>query len=473
MKIDIPLPRLLDASLQETARLTPIRLSLKEQLAPLSTAQLVLPEASPIPAPRDLVELYDEQGSTGVFRVTAVEATPGHSYRVELSHSLCTLQDSMVDALAFTGTVQEALSRLLAFQHEPLWRLGDVDVPEDLTVIYAAAYTDLLSALELLLALLPEGYHLETQQQDGQWLLHLRALPAEAACVASVNRNLHSLRRSVDSSRLCTRVYPFGAEVETGPITLVPLEGRDYLQADSSPYGVVSRTIQSDLIFDVPTLKEVALRYLDRHSQPDITLTAEGADLSCITGRAEEAFRPGRLCRLELPDGPTSLRILSVERPDVFGQPGQVTLTLANHTRHETDEEELIHLVRQVTASKLLGGSVTEITDDNRAHGTTASPVVHYFTVEDWAGILDVRVVITPDNGVRISELRVDDVYPPVEEWRSGAFSLMSYLTRDALGRIAPGEHKLVLHPTTGTAGESCGVSSTVTMTVIETKTQA
>ena len=65
----IRLPRLLDANLQETARLHPLRLSVDLRLDPLSTAEMVLPASSPWVSPRDLIELYDENGSLGVYRV--------------------------------------------------------------------------------------------------------------------------------------------------------------------------------------------------------------------------------------------------------------------------------------------------------------------------------------------------------------------------------------------------------------------
>ena len=45
--MSIRLPRLLDANLQETARLHPLRLSVDLRLDPLSTAEMVLPANSP------------------------------------------------------------------------------------------------------------------------------------------------------------------------------------------------------------------------------------------------------------------------------------------------------------------------------------------------------------------------------------------------------------------------------------------
>lgn len=78
------------------------------------------------------------------------------------------------------------------------------------------------------------------------------------------------------------------------------------------------------------------------------------------------------------------------------------------------------------------------------------------------------RVQFTPDAGVRVAEVRIDDSYPPVKEWQGGSFSAMPYLTRDALGRVAPGVHQLVMHPYT--AAGTGAISSRVTMTTIQEK---
>ena len=465
----IRLPRLLDADLREAARLTPVRLRLDQTLAPLSTAELTLPFDSPRVYVRDLVELYDEHGSAGVYRVTDVQEDVGRTRTLLLEHALATLRDGVLPAQAFTGAVCEALALLL--DHQPLirWALGDVEVPDDLTVLLSFEYTDLLTALENLLSMLPEGYALSFDQTVMPWVLHLKALSTVVECEGRLHRNLQSVRMTLDGSRLCTRLYPFGAEVEGSPISLVPLEGQSYLETADSPWGVVSRTWQSDLIYDVPTLRSVAEMYLARHSQPEITVTVSCRDLSAATLEPLDAFCTGRLCRLALPDFDifVEARITAVSRADVYGAPGQAVLTL-HSAAPDSGSAEIEELIRLVTAGKLLGGSVTETVNRNRAEGSYPSPIVHYFDVGDYAALLDVRVTFDPDPGVSVTELRIDNTYPPDSVWSGGSFSAMPYLTRDELGQIAKGQHTLVMHPSTGTYGELGPVVSIVTITTIE-----
>ena len=75
----VRLPRLLDSSMQELARLNPASLSLDENLSPLSTAQMVLPEGACAAETGQLVELYTSHGSAGIFRVQQAEQDYGGS----------------------------------------------------------------------------------------------------------------------------------------------------------------------------------------------------------------------------------------------------------------------------------------------------------------------------------------------------------------------------------------------------------
>ena len=464
-------PRLLDASLREVERLAPLNLSLTLQLQGLSTAVMTLPPDAPTLDVRSLVELYDENGSAGIYRVVKTERDIGGPWTIRLEHGIATLRDGMLPAQAFMKPVAEAFRAVLDCQPIPLWTLGIVELPQDMTIIFSTDFADGFTALEALADMLPEGYHLDYDQSATPWLLHVRRLPEDIGCEGRLTRNLGSIRMTADSSRLCTRVYPFGAEGAEGPVSLLPIQGQLYTEAaEAEALGVVSRTFTSDRIFDTATLFDVAVRYLDRHCQPEISLTVDALDLSQATGEDFDRFRLGRMCRLALPTHRLHLtgRICTIEKADVYRRPGQALLTLSNYRRHSREADEIDELVRQVTAGKLLGGTVAEVVSKNRASGTYQSPIVHYFTVENWPDLLDVQAAYTPDSGVQVTALYIDGVAPPPSAINSRGFSIMPYLTRDALGRVAAGQHRLVMHPYTSAGTGS--VASTVTMTVIQEK---
>lgn len=468
---DIRKPRLLDAALHEIDRLTPLALHLTLQLHGLSTAVMTLPPEAPAVDVRSLIELYDENGSVGIFRVVKTERTVGGAWTLRLEHGLCTLRDGMMPAQSFMRPIGEALQAILDTQPVPLWALGTIELPQDMTLIFSTDFADGLIALQAMIDMLPEGYALDFDQSVQPWLMHVRRLDDQVDCEGRLSRNLGSVRIGLDSSSLCTRLYPFGAEVGDSRVTLEPILRRLYTETlEAEVLGVVSRTFTSDRIFDASTLYDVAALYLERHKQPDVTLTVDAFDLSEATGDEFDRFRLGKNCRLALPSHRLYLtaRICTIEKADVYRQPGHAVLTLSNHQRHTRERDEIDELVRRVTAGKLLGGTVAEIVSRNYASGTYQSPVEHSFTVEDWPELLDVQAAYTPDSGVQVTALYIDGVAPPASAVNARGFSIMPYLRRDNLGRVAPGVHQLVMHPYTA-SGEGA-VASTVTMTIIQEK---
>lgn len=457
------MPRLLDASLHERTRLSPIRLTLDLQLAPLSTAEMLLAADDAELRVRDLIDLYDESGSVGIFRVSETDTEPGMTRTVFLEHGLTTLSDGVVPAMSFTGTARAALDTLLGYQSEIRWQLGDVDVPADATVLFTCGCTNLLTALLQLFELLPDGLMLACDQQTNPWTLHIRQMSDEPVCEGRLNRSLESIRITTDASDMCTRVYPFGAGQGTERISLTPLVGTDWLESEAvGTWGRICRTFTTNSIFDVPTLKAVAERYLERHSQPAVSIVADGAELASITGESADRFRLGDVCRLALPEHGLVMaeRIVALHRPDVIGQPGRVTVTLCSRIHDASDE--IADMLREVTASRVLGGRVTDVTTSSRAQGTSTSRIEHYFRVEDWAAVLACQVTFDADDGVRVVGVSVDNNAVSDLVYSDGRFDALPYLRRDDLGVITNGRHTLAIYPDSG------AVNSTVTLKVIE-----
>ena len=459
----IRLPRLLDAGLRERARLSPTRLTLDLQLRPLSTAVIYLPESDPAVAVRDLIELFDEAGSVGIFRVTGVDLQRGLTRTVYLEHSLATLADGVVPAMSLTGTPQSVIDRLLSHQAAMRWVLGDLDLPAETTVIFTCGCTNLLTALMNLIDMLPDTLMLQCEQSSQAWVMHLRQMSDADACEGRLSRNLSGVQIAMDASDLCTRVYPYGTGQGTERISLAPLTGTDWLESAAvSQWGRVCRTFTANTIFDVPTLKSVAEKYLERHSVPAVSVTADALDLSAMTGEDADSFRLGRMCRLAMPEYGMVMheRVTGLRKPDVFGAPGQVTVTLCSRVHDASDE--IADMLREVMASHLIGGRVTDVTFENRAEGTAASPIVHYFHTEDWAAVLACTMRFDPDDGVRVVGVSVDGNEVPGVVYADGSFDALPYLKRNDLGVITAGRHTFTVFPSEG------AVNTSVAMKVIE-----
>jgi hypothetical protein len=124
--------------------------------------------------------------------------------------------------------------------------------------------------------------------------------------------------------------------------------------------------------------------------------------------------------------------------------------------------DEIADMIREVTASRVIGGRVTSATTASYFQGTSASAVEHYFRVENMAAVLSCAVALDPDSGVEIVRITVDGNAVPRAVWQSGAFDALPYLSRDDLGVVRTGRHTLAVFPDNG------GVASTVTVKGIE-----
>ena len=86
----VRLPRLLDSSMQELARLNPVSLSLDENLSPLSTAEMVLPEGECAAETGQLVlaTLHTQDVASSVNRILDVLSHNQQQVRSQLAESL-------------------------------------------------------------------------------------------------------------------------------------------------------------------------------------------------------------------------------------------------------------------------------------------------------------------------------------------------------------------------------------------------
>ena len=311
---EIPLPLLPDGT-----RLHPARLSVTLNLRPPSRATMLLPPEERVDV-RQTVELFTPQGSAGLFRVTGVEDVPGEGREVTLRHTSATLADALIPGSGeLTGSPRQVLNTLLGYQSE--WKLGDVELPDSRTISCSYSHSNLLAALLDLLDELPEcGLFFEAGR------MHLRLLDDADGCECRLSRNLRSLKVSLDDSRLCTRVYMNGlAQPVDAPSIAV--------------WGPVSRHLTASRGLNAEALTVLARQYLDRHSEPTLTVKLDAIDLHRATGEAFDRFPPGRVCRVCLPERGETIRqrVTAVTYEDVYGDPERAAVTLAEHDPDAAD----------------------------------------------------------------------------------------------------------------------------------------
>lgn len=486
----LQLPRLLNNDLSESRRLYPDRCAITLNLHPLHTATMHIPTlkdpnliTGEIPV-CSFIELFTPIGSVGVFRVTDTDITYGYNegQTLYLESALNTLTDDLVIGVqAMTGTVAEVFSTLLEAQTVKYWELGDCEVPEEYELIYDHTYDNILQAITKLLGMLPADYYMDLDTLVVPFQMHIRKLQEVDECEMRLRRNLKSVSVTLDSRELCTRLYPFGNGEGTDRIGLSSLTGAQFMDADTiSKWGVVARTWTDDEIFDSITLQDVASRYLEKYKNPILSIEAQARELSQLTGLAWDRFVLGTRCRVALPDYKTSTNfnlsysevVISQDWADVYGDPENVNVTLANRIRNAADE--IADLMREATSSKLIGGNVVSDEIKNNASGiTSTSPYVHYFDIEDYGNLLAARVTYTCTNtssGATTTSCNVAVDGTTIEgSYAKGALiDIFPYLNRDASGIPTVGQHYVRVSPLI--SGSTFRVSTTVVLKKIERK---
>lgn len=151
--MSVRLPRLLDNNLDEIGRLRPSRLQADINMTPLSRATMSLPGGEPAVPMRAFVEIYNNQGSLGVYRVSSCVPDYGKGQTIGLKHGLTVLSDAITgNEETIEGNARQVIDHLLAYQMQKVgdtsfWALGRVDVPDSVSVSVPGEHANVLQTL--------------------------------------------------------------------------------------------------------------------------------------------------------------------------------------------------------------------------------------------------------------------------------------------------------------------------------------
>lgn len=268
-------------------------------------------------------------GAGIVWRVKANEQTYNSNTRnITLEHIINTLKDvsvfGEVKASDISGsstcTAQQAFEYFL--NKQSIWQLGtfEYNVSEPFTF----NGDTLFAALETITSALDDPVW-EYDMSSMPFTLSVKHRNTTPDCEMRAGRNLASLRKSEDRSKMYTRAYPIGKKN-------LHITG-NYISKNESTYGRVDKVITDQSQETEAALLAWATDMLNRHAQPTVNITISGLDYYAATGETLDRLRINRVCRVPLPEyGTTILEpIVKLSYRDKIKEPENVTVTLCNN----------------------------------------------------------------------------------------------------------------------------------------------
>ena len=159
-------------------------------------------------------------------------------------------------------------------------------------------------------------------------------------CGIHYGRNLVEIRRSVDVSQLMTRLYmEGGTDAHGDPVRVGAINGGlDYIDADTiGRWGIRCGIWTDSSVEDPETLLACGRALLEARKNPVYSYQATALDLHRLTGQDWDNLMPGKKVRVmdDLHGVLFSARIVRIEKADVYGDPGGITVTIASQPRDQ------------------------------------------------------------------------------------------------------------------------------------------
>ena len=361
-----------------------------------STATLTVGPRAPQVTVGDWLMDEEEPGKGIVWRVKTIDQQFETLVRtIQLEHAINTLRDTVMfgdvttktlanDKKATTCSALKALQYILGKQS--VWKLGTVAFTDSNP--YSFNGDDLYSAIETI----------SSSLEDCEWTFDFSSYPftlnivkraTAFSCEMRVDRNLRTLRRTIDRSRMYTRIYPIGQNN-------IHIDG-DCLKKNENLYGTISKVQTDNGIKTAGELKAWAQHLLNRHCEPTVTVTISGMEFYQTTGEALDRLAIGKVCRVPIPELETTIieRITKLSWSDKVSSPEEVTVTLANEV------EDVTSIVSTLAKSSGKSGK-TKAKKDGEDHAWVVDTETHVGMVaealagegadKDWSRVSSIMV---------------------------------------------------------------------------------
>ena len=322
------------------AHLDAYDVSVEERINEVWTASFSLPIDDPhVPLIDllDLAELWDEETRIGLFRILRRKTIRGDGTFIdyECEHVLGMLQDELLTATTYAGpSTDDTINVILDKQQTAHWQLGACEFNEAFLYEWERGTSLLRALLDI-----PERFHQDYQWSwdttTYPWQLNLVAPPTAVTAYIDYGRNLKGITKDEDTAGMFTRLYAYGAGAGADQVSLATANPTSEQYIDAGTIGTYGRIVKvwvDQNYTSSALLYEAASAYLTAYSVPRVVYTVDAAELYRLTAESIDLFTLGSLVRVTDDDLAleVDVRVVGLTRGDIAGQPGVVSLELAN-----------------------------------------------------------------------------------------------------------------------------------------------
>lgn len=396
-------PQIFDRNMKRLAFLdNAVSVGYSLEINSLWTATFTLPaddDKNAYCKPLNFVEIFDGDERIDLFRIIGedLERSNGATRFYDCEHVLATLlSDVLFQYHQYGGggiKTADVLNYVLARQTTRNWVLGDCGFKRYFE--YNWENSTLLAALFAVPECFDSEYMWTWDTTVYPWTISLVAPSDTMKSEVRYAKNMTSMKKTVDASGIANRIYALGYGEGVNQLTIAGVNGgKPYVEDAMSiqQYGLCS-TILVDSRYEVAeNLKGYAEQMLAELKNPYVSYEIGAIDLHRLTGDTFSKFRPGEIVRVvDEADGINlRTRIVSVEKSDAQGDPGSVTVTIANK-------------------SKDIAGSISELQNralinETYAQGATNQQIYNFTDNADATHPATLKLYIS-DSVVRINKM--------------------------------------------------------------------
>lgn len=294
--------------------------------------------------PLYFVEIFDGEERLELFRIlkpTTKRGSGGPFISYDCEHVLGTLLDDVLFLYHTVGNLgvytRDVIQYILSKQEIKRWQLGTVQF--DRQFEYNWENENLLGALFSVPNPFPDEYMWSFDTTSYPWKLNLIKPSEQEELYIRYGVNLQGITRVIDASKVSTRIYGLGYGEGVNQLTFADINGgKPYIDAEPAliqKYGIV-KTIFVDRRFEYPeTLLARTQALMEELKVPSVQYTVDAAEIYALTNDPIDRFVSGAMVRVQDQELGIDIkaRVVKVGKGDVLGQPGAVTLEIANKSQ--------------------------------------------------------------------------------------------------------------------------------------------